>query len=230
MDAYGLAVKIADLYLGNSPAKPSDQLHAARSSAVKADPAGWDAFLGTYRLGPGWLLTITREGDQLMTQATREDKFKMTPMSDTRFFVEGYGSAVEFVRENFGRVTHLLYRGINAPKLDLAESRPARLAAYVGDYWSEELQIVCRLEIHDGKLAIHQRSGAWLHFWPTEADRFDRFYAEAGAMVLEFTRNPASELTEMKVSGNRVRHIRYMRVTLPQAGPAEPNSRASTRR
>ena len=63
---------------------------------MKADPAAWEPFLGTYRLGPGWLLTITREGDQLMAQATHEDKFRMTPVSDTNFFVEAYGAASGF--------------------------------------------------------------------------------------------------------------------------------------
>ena len=45
----------------------------------------------------------------------------------------------------------------------------------------------------------------------------DRFDAEDGRMALEFTRNPASEVTEVKVSGGRVRNIRYTRVTLPKA-------------
>jgi hypothetical protein len=149
MDTHGLALKIADLCLGLPPDKPSDQSPSKPPGAVKADPANWGPFLGTYRLGPGWLLTITREGGQLMAQATREDKFKMTPISVSSFFVEAYGAAVEFVRENSGTVTHLLYRGINAPKLNPPESTPASLAAYVGDYWSEELRVAGRLEIHD---------------------------------------------------------------------------------
>ncbi|MEO8428716.1 MAG: serine hydrolase, partial [Verrucomicrobiota bacterium] len=226
MDTHGLALKIADLYLRLAPGKPSDRSPSKSSAAVKADPATWDPFLGTYRLGPGWLLSISREGDQLMAQATREDKFKMTPMSDRSFFVEGYGAEVDFVRENSGPVTHLLYRGINAPRLNLPESTPARLAAYVGDYWSEELRVAGRLEIHDEKLASQQRSGTWIHFLPTGADRFD---AESGGMALEFTRNPAAEVTEVKVSGVRVRHIRYTRVTLPKAKPTEPTPSGSTR-
>ena len=95
------------------------------------------------------------------------------------------------------------------------ESTPARLAAYVGDYWSEELQVIAnRIEIHDGKLANHHHTGTWLHFLPASADCFD---AEAGRIALEFTRNPAGEVTEVKVSGSRVRHIRYTRVTLPKS-------------
>jgi CubicO group peptidase (beta-lactamase class C family) len=212
MNTSRLAVEIADLYLGNSPAVPAGRSPDRAPTAGKADSATWDPFLGTYRLGPGWLLTITREGDRLMAQATREDKFKMTPISGNRFFVQAYGAAVEFVRENSG--PGLLYRGIHAPKLNLPEATPVLLAAYGGDYWSEELRVASRLEIHDGKLAIRQRSGDWIHLLPTGVDRFD---ADTGQRAVEFTRNPASEVTEMKVSGGRVRNLRYARVTLPKA-------------
>jgi CubicO group peptidase (beta-lactamase class C family) len=214
MDPQELAMKIVGLYLGkltNAPASAA----ANPSAPVKADPAAWDAFPGTYRLGPGWWLTITREKDQLMAQATHEDKFRMTPVSDTNFFVEAYGAAVAFVRNASGEVTNILYRGIDAPKLDLQkiEITPARLAAYTGDYWSEELRNAARLEVHHGKLAYCNTSGNWLHFRPSGTDRFD---ADAFGIVLEFTRNPAGAVTEMKVSANRVRHLRFARVTLPR--------------
>lgn len=214
-----MAIKIADLYLGLSLDKSSGSSPSPDkpTAAVNADPAAWDDFLGTYRLGPGWLLTITRDGDQLMAQATHENKFQMTPESDTRFFVKAYGAAVEFVRESSGRVTHLLYRGINAPKLHPPQMTPATLAAYAGDYWSEELRTVVRLEIHDGQLAYHDRSGAWIHCLPTGIDRFD---AEYGGIALEFTRGPSSQVTELKLSASRVRHLRFERVNLPGAEPA----------
>ena len=212
MDTRDLALKITDLYLG-IPKAPSSPASAQPPAAVKADPAAWGPFLGTYRLGPGWLLTITREGDQLMVQATHEDKFRMTPVSDTNFFVEAYGSPVAFVRQSTGAVTNLLYRGINAPKLNVPESTPARLAPYVGDYWSEELRVVTRLEIHNGSLAVCLRSGRWIHLLPTGADRFD---AEYGGIALQFTRNAAAEVTEVKVSSGRVRNLRHTRVVLPK--------------
>jgi hypothetical protein len=212
MDTRDLALKIADLYLG-IPAAPAKPASARPPAAVKADPATWEPFLGTYRLGPGWLLTITRESDQLMVQATHEEKFRMTPVSDTNFFVEAYRGPVAFVRQSSGAVTNLLYRAINAPKLTVPESTPVRLAAYVGDFWSEELRVVTRLEIHDGSLAVCLRSGRWIHLLPTGADRFD---AEAGGMALQFTRNAAAEFTEVKVSGGRVRNLRHTRVALPK--------------
>ena len=213
MDTRDLALKITDLYL-DIPAAPSKPASARPPAAVKADPAAWEPFLGTYRLGPGWLLTITREGDQLMAQATHENKFRMTPVSDTNFFVEAYGAPVAFVRGSSGAVTNLLYRGINAPKLIVPESTPARLAAYVGDYWSEELRVVTRLEIHEGTLAVCLRSGRWIHLLPTGADRFDTEY---GGIALQFTRNAAAEVTEVKLSGERVRNLRHTRVALPKS-------------
>ena len=212
MDPSGLALKIADFYLG-IPAAPAKPASARPPAAVKADHAAWEPFLGTYRLGPGWLLTITREGDQLMVQATHEEKFRMIPVSDTNFFVEAYRAPVAFVRQSTGAVTNLLYRGINAPKLAVPESTPARLAAYVGDYWSEELRVVTRLEIHDGNLAVCLRSGRWIRLLPTGEDRFD---AEYGGIALQFTRNAGGELKEVKLSGGRVRNLRHTRVALPK--------------
>jgi hypothetical protein len=213
LDESGLAAKIADLYLGDSPEKRSDPPRNKTPRMVKADPATWEPFLGTYRLGPSWLLTITREGDQLMAQARPGGKFSMTPISDRSFFVEGYGAAVEFVQENGGPVTNLLYRGISAPKLSVPELTRDRLTGYVGDYWSEELRVAGRIEIKDGKLASRQRSGNGIYLAPIGMDLFD---AEGSGFVLEFTRNSASEITEMRVSSGRVRRIRCTRATLPQ--------------
>ena len=35
-------------------------------------------------------------------------------------------------------------------------------------------------------------------------------------MTLQFTRNAAGDVTEVKVSGSRVRNLRHTRVTLPR--------------
>ena len=49
------------------------------------------------------------------------------------------------------------------------------------------------------------RSGRWVNLLPTGADRFD---TEVGGMSLQFTRNGAGDVTEVKVSGTRVRNLR----------------------
>jgi len=57
------------------------------------------------------------------------------------------------------------------------------------------------------------RSGRWIHLLPTGADRFDTDY---GGIALQFTRNAAAEVTEVKLSGSRVRNLRHMRIALPK--------------
>jgi hypothetical protein len=216
MNTYDQAIKIADIYLGDAggEAKRSSSKSEKAPVAVDGDPSALDAFLGTYRLGPNWLLTITREGKQLMAQASREDKFKMTQTGANTFFVEAYGQPVEFVRQPSGAVTNLIYRGNSAPKITLTELTPARLAEYVGDYWSEELRVMARIEVHDGNLATQHRSGLWIPLVPGGNEVFD---IQGGGFSVEFTRGRAADIIEAKVSGGRVRNIRYTRVKVPSA-------------
>jgi CubicO group peptidase (beta-lactamase class C family) len=206
-----LAWKIVDLYLGHSSAP--EKLVASARSTEKADPSNWDAYLGTYRLGKGWLLEITRDGDHLVAQATREEKFEMKAVSNTTFFVPGYGAAVEFVREKTGPATHLLYRGIRAPRIEVPKSSPEGLQAYIGDYWSEELRVAYRIEVQDGQLGVRDRAGKWFQLLPTGPDRFDVDQQGASAT---FSRNRASEVTELKVSRGRIRNVRFTKGLLPQ--------------
>ena len=212
-----LATKIADIYLDPSPPAKPTEATPKRTATEKPDPSTWDNFIGTYRLGPGWLLDITRDGDQLIAQATREEKFKMTPTSGARFFVQGYGSSLEFVSDKSGPATHLLYRGIRAPKLNVPKLTAKQLQDFVGDYWSDELRVAYRIELRDGSLGVRQRSGAWVAFLPTGTDRFD---AEQGGAAIEFTRDGASAITELKVSGGRIRNVRFIRSALPRSPSA----------
>jgi hypothetical protein len=62
-------------------------------------------------------------------------------------------------------------------------------------------------------LAVRDRAGKWFPLLPTGHDRFD--VDQQGASV-EFTRNPASEITEVKVSGGRIRNVRFTKGLLPQ--------------
>ena len=136
-------------------------------------------------------------------------KFKMTPVSDRSFFVEAYGAGVDFVRNGAGAATHLLYRGINAPRLNFPPATTQYLSAYAGQYWSEELRVAYRLELRDGELQTWHAAGGWVKFLPTGVDRFD---TDAGFAV-EFTRDGASQVDSMKVSGSRIRNIRFLRVS-----------------
>jgi CubicO group peptidase (beta-lactamase class C family) len=67
---------------------------------------------GTYRLAPGFDLTITLENGQLMSQATGQGKVPIFAEAENRFFLKAANAQIEFVRDGAGPVTGLvLYQG-----------------------------------------------------------------------------------------------------------------------
>ena len=56
---------------------------------VTVDVKLFDGYVGRYQLAPNFVLTITREGDHLYTQATGQAKVEVFPESDRDFFSKG---------------------------------------------------------------------------------------------------------------------------------------------
>lgn len=208
-----IAYRAADAYLHSRLAAVNAPQDTALAASAPTHPETWDAYVGTYRLGPNWLLTITREGDRLMAQAIRESKFSTTARSDTNFWVEAYHAAIEFPRPDNGPVKELLYKGIHAPRVQVAKPAASELAAYAGDYWSEELRVLCSLEIRDGRLMTTYPEGSWQGLNPTEKDVF---YADAGPAVA-FVRDGEGKISGLKLSTGRIRDLRFTRVSFRPA-------------
>jgi CubicO group peptidase (beta-lactamase class C family) len=81
---------------------------AVARTVVAVDPRTYDAYVGRYELTPTFILTVTREGDRLMTQATGQAKLEVFPESDTKFFLKVVDAQITFVRDGRGAVTHLI--------------------------------------------------------------------------------------------------------------------------
>jgi CubicO group peptidase (beta-lactamase class C family) len=77
-------------------------------TVAKIDPAVFDAYVGKYQLGPAFIVTVTREGNSLMSQATGQGKFELFPESETTFFAKVTELTVQFVKGADGKVTHFL--------------------------------------------------------------------------------------------------------------------------
>jgi D-alanyl-D-alanine carboxypeptidase len=80
----------------------------AERTVAKVDPAVYDAYVGEYELAPGFVLTVTREGDRLMTQATGQEKVEIFPSSETEFFLKVVDAQITFVRAPGGTVDQLV--------------------------------------------------------------------------------------------------------------------------
>lgn len=67
-------------------------------------------YVGTYALVPGFRISITLEGNKLMTQAAGQAKFSLFAESETKFFLKLGDAQVEFVKDEKGTVTHFILR------------------------------------------------------------------------------------------------------------------------
>jgi CubicO group peptidase (beta-lactamase class C family) len=97
--------------LDETAVKTDEPLPSERQ-AVQVDPALYDGYAGVYELAPGFLLTLTREGDHLMAQATGQPKLEIFPESETKFFLKVVDAQIELQRGPDGKATGLtLFQG-----------------------------------------------------------------------------------------------------------------------
>jgi uncharacterized pyridoxamine 5'-phosphate oxidase family protein len=79
------------------------------------DTGVYDDYVGQYAYA---ILTVTREGDRVFAQMTRQPKFEIFPKSETEFFSKVVDGQVEFVKDDEGKVTHArLGKEFIAPKI-----------------------------------------------------------------------------------------------------------------
>ena len=101
-----------------------------------------------------------------------------------------------------------------------------QLAAYVGDYWNDELRVLFRVEIRGDQLVTWHRLTGWARMLPTGTDSFrtDAQPPIVGSArpvsIIQFTRSANTEVNGMKlaIARGRIRNPRiFSRVSLSKA-------------
>lgn len=77
-------------------------------AAVKLDPKVYEDYVGQYELAPNFVLTVTKESDRLMSQATGQPKFALLPESEIAFFIKDFSALFIFMRDQSGAVNRLI--------------------------------------------------------------------------------------------------------------------------
>ena len=71
-----------------------------------------DEYVGRYELAPSFIITVTREGDQMIAQATGQPQFEIYPSAKDRFYVTAVEAQITFNRGPDGEVESLtLHQG-----------------------------------------------------------------------------------------------------------------------
>jgi CubicO group peptidase (beta-lactamase class C family) len=95
------------------PLMPAPKEH----KEITVDPKLFDGYVGQYQLAPNFILTITREGDQLFAQATGQPKFQIFSETPRDFFYKVVDAQITFETDANGRATSLTLHqgGANVP-------------------------------------------------------------------------------------------------------------------
>ncbi len=115
---------------------------------VAANTKLFAQFVGRYELAPNFVLTVTREGDRLYTQATGQPKFEIFPKSDREYFLKVVDARITFEPDVDGRapalVLHQNGRDMRAARIEGEAPAPKErkeieldasvLERYVGRY------------------------------------------------------------------------------------------------
>jgi CubicO group peptidase (beta-lactamase class C family) len=86
------------------------ELAPVERTAVPIDPKTFDAYAGEYEIAPGFVLAVFREGDKLWMQATGQSRAELFAESETAFFLKVADIQLSFVKDESGKVTHLILR------------------------------------------------------------------------------------------------------------------------
>ncbi len=75
---------------------------------VQIDDNTLEAYIGQYQLTPNFILTVTKVGHQLMTQATGPEIIEIYAEADNKFFPRSFEAQIEFIKNDQGVVTKLI--------------------------------------------------------------------------------------------------------------------------
>ncbi|MFC1724545.1 DUF3471 domain-containing protein [candidate division KSB1 bacterium] len=94
------------LVLKKDPSKKAKEIK--ERVAVKIDPVVLDDYVGKYEIAPQVMIFITKQKDKLFSQVSGQQSVEIFPESETEFFLKIADIQITFVKDEAGKVTHLI--------------------------------------------------------------------------------------------------------------------------
>jgi CubicO group peptidase (beta-lactamase class C family) len=205
-----LVSQIADVYLGVDSIQPP---RAARQE-IAVDAETLDRYVGDYALSPSLIISITRDGDHLLSEATGHAREMMFAESKETFFFKVENSTITFVVDEKGLSSHLVVnrqgRTMEARRIVFPALSSEALGDYAGDYVSDELGSRFTVRAKGGGLCVvHARHGE-IGLTATAPDHFTGDEWWLGQVI--FQRNAENRVVAFAVPGSRIQPVRFTRV------------------
>ncbi|MEE9502771.1 MAG: serine hydrolase domain-containing protein [Candidatus Aminicenantaceae bacterium] len=215
-DPSGMARRVADIYLADLiKDKGGDKIKSEpeKPKFIEISEEALKAKTGNYynkKRDAIWNIVLRKDKLQVRAPFTR---FLISPISPTRFVAEGvpFRLEIEFDKNEDGRsyTLHAWQEGSELGTYDLiqvVELKPEELKAYVGKYYSGELDTAYLLRLKKGKIFIRHENPYMSYpkaaLKPTFMDRF-----QVERWKLNFIRNKNEDIIGFKVNAGRVQNI-----------------------
>lgn len=77
-------------------------------TVITIDEEVLETYVGEYELNATFSITVTREGNRLFAQATKQPRFELFAEKEDKFFLKAVKASVEFTKNEEGKVTGLI--------------------------------------------------------------------------------------------------------------------------
>jgi len=217
-----IARQVADIYLEAELGPQAVRTARAAPKAVSVDDELYDEYAGRYQF-PGLVLTVVRQKGKLMGQATSTPQVELIPESDTEFIARiGDAEArLTFQRNAAGQVQQVaaLYQGLNMTgrRIDEDAADTQALEEFAGEYYSGELDTTYTLTVQGHQIVARHRRHDGIELAPGQPDQFHGADWWLGKLV--FQRDKDEQITGFKLTGSRVRNVRFEKIA--RRKPAE---------
>jgi hypothetical protein len=182
-----------------------------KKNEVIIDTAILKDYVGSYELMPGFVITISLEGDRLMGQATGQQKVRLYPESETKFFIKEADGQIPFHRDETRQISQpTLHQGGQdriAKRVKPFTLNWNQLDELTGDYYSDELGTTYSIVVNDSNLVVHHRRHEDFKLTPVSRDLFNGSVWFFGQV--KFERDGDNNIIGCRVSNGRVRNLRF---------------------
>lgn len=211
-----MAFKVADVYLKNDfKNEPKDKAAVEpgtdEESNTQLKAAPLEHLTGDYQLEPGIKLTVSiQDGTLHAFQIWNEKEYDFEPTEDTINTYKIVGDdAFSFVFDDFknnqAQVINLTRNGGKSAwkRVTVVDTSGVVLADFVGDYYSQELDVTYHIQLKGDALAVHVGNDDPI---PLKLSAIDQLSFQG--IVSDFTRQEGI-VTGFKMSAGRVKNLAF---------------------
>lgn len=215
-NAEWMAHRLVDIYLKDQQKieVKEDEEKSEGTNEKVVDGEIINSYVGEYELRPGFIISVTKDNDQLFGKASGQPNIRLIPITNTEFVLEGLEIQIEFVPGDTEKVDSIrVHRGgqiSDGRRLPPFDKSAVNLQDFTGRFYSEELSTEYIFEIQEGKLIARHIRLSDIKLTPTRKDLFSGdawFFSQ-----IEFVRGNDNRINGCQVSSDRVNNLKFEKI------------------